>query len=349
MEAEADFMISPRFTIILPVRNGGIYLQHCVASILAQTVSNFDLAVLENQSSDGSAGWLKQLNDPRVKVYPAPTALSIEDNWGRIAQIPRNEFITCIGHDDLLDPNYLEVMQELIKRFPNAGLYQAHFRLIDENDDFLRWCAPQPERETAGQFLEARFCARRESFGTGYMMRTTDFDRVGGMPHFPQLLFSDDVLWMKLMLGSWKATSPQPCFSYRFHGGSAGAIASVTTWIDAAHCYISALQQMAAQESGIAQVYIKHGPHFFQGWFIEVLMRAMGEAMQSGHRTDPRLFRAIFREAKRISPPMATQLGRMKIIRRHYAISRTDLTWRFYLNYLRLRYGRTFPESVSNS
>ena len=39
--------------------------------------------------------------------------------------------MTVIGHDDLLDNNYLDVMNALIAKYPNASLYQTHFRYID--------------------------------------------------------------------------------------------------------------------------------------------------------------------------------------------------------------------------
>src|SRR5204862_7663308 len=120
-----------RFSIILPVKNGGAYVKECVSSILAQTYPAFNLHILENCSTDGTAEWLNTLKDERIIIYPAEKPLTIEENWGRIISIPRNEYMTMIGHDDVLDPNYLEVMNGLIEKYPDASLYQTHFRYID--------------------------------------------------------------------------------------------------------------------------------------------------------------------------------------------------------------------------
>jgi len=84
-----------KFSIILPVHNGGEYVKECVKGILTQTVKNFDLLILENKSTDGTREWLGTLNDDRVKIYPAATLLSIEENWKRIAGIPKKNLLRC--------------------------------------------------------------------------------------------------------------------------------------------------------------------------------------------------------------------------------------------------------------
>jgi glycosyltransferase involved in cell wall biosynthesis len=48
-----------KFSIILPVKNGGEYVKECVQSILAQSCPDFNLHILENCSTDGTAEWLQ--------------------------------------------------------------------------------------------------------------------------------------------------------------------------------------------------------------------------------------------------------------------------------------------------
>src|SRR5579872_3781791 len=97
-------MAVAKYSIILPVRNGGHYVKACVGSILAQTFVDFELLVLDNCSTDGTTEWLSTLKDPRIMIFPAEKPLTIEENWGRITRIPKKEFITLIGHDDILYP-----------------------------------------------------------------------------------------------------------------------------------------------------------------------------------------------------------------------------------------------------
>ena len=96
-----------KFSIILPVRNGGEYVKTCVNSILSQTEQDFNLIVLDNCSTDGTREWLASLQNKKIIIYPADRPLTIEENWARAIDVPKNEFITLIGHDDILHPDYL--------------------------------------------------------------------------------------------------------------------------------------------------------------------------------------------------------------------------------------------------
>ena len=111
-----------KFSIILPVRNGGEYVKECIKSILSKTLPDFNLLILDNQSTDGTSDWIKALDDNRIDIYPSDRPLTIEENWGRIKTLPKNEFITLIGHDDKLYPHYLKDMSELIEKHPQASV-----------------------------------------------------------------------------------------------------------------------------------------------------------------------------------------------------------------------------------
>ena len=72
------------YSIILPVRNGGAYVKKCVRSILQQGNMDFNLLVLDNCSTDGTAEWIESLGDERIIIYRSDRTLTIEENWGRI-------------------------------------------------------------------------------------------------------------------------------------------------------------------------------------------------------------------------------------------------------------------------
>ena len=209
-----------RYNIILPVRNCGNYLKECVNSILQQSLPGFKLKVLDNCSTDGSLEWIKSINDDRIEIYPASTPLSIEENWGRITSIPKDEFITLIGHDDILHQNYLSVIDNLINKYPEASLYQTHFRYIDASGKIIRHCKPMDEIQSAPEFLSFFLMNMIDVMGTGFMMRAKDYDEIGGIPAYPNLLFADFELWINLTKKSFRATAFEECFSYRLHSSA---------------------------------------------------------------------------------------------------------------------------------
>ena len=207
----------PKFSIILPVRNGGEYVKECVASILAQNCTDFNLHVLDNCSSDGTLDWIRSVSDERIVIYPSDKPLSIEDNWARILSISKNEFMTCIGHDDILLPDYLAEMNELIEKFPGAALYQSYFNFIDAKGAVIRPCKPVNEKESAAEFLYRILTNDIDVNGTGFMTRSAAYEAMGGIPAYPNLLFADLHLWIDITRPSYKITSKANCFSYRLH------------------------------------------------------------------------------------------------------------------------------------
>lgn len=220
-----------RFLIFLPVRNGGKYIRSTIASILSQTIGDWLLYVLENCSSDDTLTIVQSFGDSRIRVIAAKSSLSIEQNWARISDVLQSratadQFVTMIGHDDILYPEFLAAIGDLADKHPDATLFQTAFDLIDSDGLLIRPCRPVPEAESWIDFLAARCWGLRDSYGTGYAFRAEAYLRVGGMPSLPMLLFSDDLLFTRLAALGRKVSSAESCCAYRLHSASASASVS---------------------------------------------------------------------------------------------------------------------------
>ncbi|MEJ7679535.1 MAG: glycosyltransferase [Segetibacter sp.] len=250
-----------KYSIILPVRNGGQYVKECIKSILSQTITDFNLHILDNCSTDGTTEWVQSINDDRIEVFLGERPLSIEENWARIISISKNEFITVIGHDDLLDSNYLYVMDQLINEHPDATLYQAHFRYIDETGKFKRHCRPMDKIQYAHEFIAHHFLHIMDSMGTGYMMRAKDYDSIGGIPSYPNLIFADYELWVRLTSQSYKATAFTECFSYREHN-SVSRTTGEAKYQQAFGRYVTFIHHMMLEHEKIKETVERYGNTF---------------------------------------------------------------------------------------
>jgi glycosyltransferase involved in cell wall biosynthesis len=328
-----------KYTIFLPVQNGGLYVRECIASILAQKYGDFALVVLENASTDGTLEWLRTVGDHRLTVCTSGLLLPIEKNWGRALTMPKNEFMTFIGHDDILDPNYLEVMNALVRRDPDAGLYFAHFRYIDGGGKKIRSCRPIAERETVTNYMSQLFANKRDTYGTGYLYRSKDYDSVGGMPAWNGLLFADDALWMSLMKRSWNAPAREECFTVRVHKESCGHKANWRTWVEGMQNYHKFLQGLAKEDSTFSDALAKHAPKYFFGWANGFYIGLMEQANKSGRPIATGDILALKKIINEIAPEFLPQLGFLPIDTRRRIIKHFALTRWLYKWYRRFRYG----------
>ena len=253
-----------KYSIILPVRNGGEFVKECVLSILNQTYTDWQLHVLDNNSTDQTKEWISNLEDHRILIMPSDTPLSIEENWSRIKQIQKNEFCTLIGHDDILDHHYLEEMNRIVELHPKASLYTGHFRYIDAQGKTIRSCKPMKEIYSAPDFTASFLESSIDSMGTGFMMRSKDYDFVGGIPpKYPNLLFADFELWINLARLSHVVSSPKECFAFRIHQ-STTTTSSDQKLQKAFFIFTEYLDALKNSDPQMASTIQKHGLHFIQ-------------------------------------------------------------------------------------
>ena len=259
-------MIPTRFVIFLPVRNGGALLATAIESVLAQTRDDWHLVVLENQSTDGTPDLIVSYHDDRITMMPAERSLSIWENWNRGYRFLSSgevtgDYATFIGHDDYFLPGFLEAIEQSIVSHPAASLHQTLFDIVDGGGRRVRPCRPIPERETHADFIGARAWGLRDSFGIGYVFRTEDYRKVGGIPDFPSLLFADDMLFARLMAPTYKNCHQTTQCVYRQHRSSTSAIMTTERFeahIDACERFVTAITSdfpvFAQSDSGRAAI-----------------------------------------------------------------------------------------------
>jgi glycosyltransferase involved in cell wall biosynthesis len=292
-----------KFSIILPVRNGGDFVKECVLSILNQTFLGWELHVLDNDSKDQTRDWINELGDHRIKVIPSIKSLSIEENWSRIAKIQKNEFCTLIGHDDILDSHYLEEMNRLIELHPTASLYTSHFRYIDAQGKTIRKCKPMKELYSAPDFLASFMESSIDSMGTGFMMRSKVYDSLGGIPpKYPNLLFADFELWINLARLAYVVSSPKECFAFRLHQ-SMTTTSSDLKLQEAFFIFTDFLVSLKKLDGQLASTIQEHGLNYIRFYcrsFSHRMLRTPLE--QRGNQTVAGFIAVCKRYADRLSP-----------------------------------------------
>lgn len=111
-------------SIVIPVYNAERWLSQCLDSILAQTVKNFELLLVEDGATDASASICDAYakKDARVVVlHQANAGVSTARNSG-IRQA-RGRYLTFIDADDWVEPTYIESM---LNQMQPGGFVAAH-------------------------------------------------------------------------------------------------------------------------------------------------------------------------------------------------------------------------------
>ncbi len=108
----AQQIVTPTVSILIPVYNRKQYLSECIQSALNQTFTDFEIVLVDNASTDGTWELCKQFaaRDSRVRIFRNETNLGPVRNWRRCAEEARGRFAKLLFSDDLLLPDCLMVM-----------------------------------------------------------------------------------------------------------------------------------------------------------------------------------------------------------------------------------------------
>lgn len=128
MEKSDTMGVPPRISIILPLYRVKDFLPETVASIKAQTFTDWECLCLDDGSGNGMADFARTLtqDDPRfiVREY---TNSGVAATRNRGLELARGEFIAFIDQDDVYHPRFLEVLLETIVS-TGADCAMVHFQ-----------------------------------------------------------------------------------------------------------------------------------------------------------------------------------------------------------------------------
>jgi len=110
-------------SVVLPVRNGGIWLAEAVDSILGQTLAELELILVDDHSQDDAVQRLAR-HDPRLRVVSNPgRGVSAAINAGLATA--GGEFIARMDADDIALPQRLATQLEFLQGRPDLALCGA--------------------------------------------------------------------------------------------------------------------------------------------------------------------------------------------------------------------------------
>lgn len=98
----------PLISVILPVYNSELYLRAAIDSVLNQTLSDFELIVIDDGSTDNSENIIKTYTDPRLVYIKNEKNLRIVETLNRGIEKARGKYIARMDADDICLPDRFE-------------------------------------------------------------------------------------------------------------------------------------------------------------------------------------------------------------------------------------------------
>src|SRR5574337_358326 len=233
----------PVISIVMPCFNAAGYLPTSVASVIAQTLPDWELIVVDDGSTDHSSDWLRSQRDPRIRVIQQ-TNQGVGSARNAGLACAQAHYVAFLDADDAWAPHFLETMLAALKAQPHAVLAYCGWQNLGLMDGRGQPFIP-PEYETPHKH-ETLFANCRWPIHAAMTLRSKVLE-VGGFSHTLKNA-EDYALWLEVAAQAPIVRVPEVLAYYHFHSGEQASSNKLR----------AALQLLNAQKS-----YLRKHPDFF--------------------------------------------------------------------------------------
>ena len=167
--------------IALPFYGDVAFMKQTVQSILNQSNPNWKLIVVDDGYPDETIpSWFAGLGDDRVQYQRNQNNLGANGNFQKCLGLLSAEYCLVMGADDLLEPNFVERINELIATHPGVSMIHPGVKVIDEKNEFISTRSDQIKKSI------------RESQGSSTVLSGESLARSlmkGNWMYFPSLVW----------------------------------------------------------------------------------------------------------------------------------------------------------------
>jgi glycosyltransferase involved in cell wall biosynthesis len=126
------------FSVVIPAYNRAASISKAIDSVFAQSLSDFEVVIVDDGSKDETASIVKRYNDGRIKyVYQDNAGGSSARNTG--VNHSQGQYIAFLDSDDIFLPHHLESALVELEKADNICVFT---QVIVERDDELTFLKP---------------------------------------------------------------------------------------------------------------------------------------------------------------------------------------------------------------
>jgi glycosyltransferase involved in cell wall biosynthesis len=132
---EREMFVTPRISVILPVYNGQAWLEPCIRSVLSQTLSDFELLVGDDLSTDRSCEIVRGFNrDLRVHTFLFEQNAGLFCNLNKLLVKAQAPIVRFLCQDDILEASCLAHEVEYFESNPDVIMSVCRAHVIDDQN-----------------------------------------------------------------------------------------------------------------------------------------------------------------------------------------------------------------------
>lgn len=190
--------MSPLVSVIMPCYNAERYVKEAVQSVFDQTLQSWELIVVDDGSTDGSAAILRELaaREPRMRVITRSTPSGSP-------AVPRNEgtdaatgqYIAFLDSDDRWLPDKL-MHQCYLMHTTTADIVYSNYEKTDARGTRAGRVITAPETATFRQLMRGNYIACSTLIYNTYTL---------GKRYFPQIGHEDFCCWLSMLRDGYVA------------------------------------------------------------------------------------------------------------------------------------------------
>ncbi|MEP6514091.1 MAG: glycosyltransferase family 2 protein [Parafilimonas sp.] len=123
---------TPKISVLIPTYNYAQYLDEAIQSVIDQTYSDFELIIVDNNSTDNTDEVVrKYLYDGRISYYKNETNIGMVANFNKCLEYSKGEYIKYLLADDKFHPELLEKFVTIMEQYHNVSLVTSYRKFFD--------------------------------------------------------------------------------------------------------------------------------------------------------------------------------------------------------------------------
>jgi len=124
----------PQVSIHMCTYNRAHFIPQAIDSVLSQTFQDWELLILDDQSTDNSEEVISQYKDSRIRYIKNPENLGITKNRNKALSLSTGKYVAVLDSDDYwTDNTKLAKQVDFLNSHPDYTLVGTNMTIINEN------------------------------------------------------------------------------------------------------------------------------------------------------------------------------------------------------------------------